>query len=99
MCTLTNLEKETIIIFSEAEETARIETFNGRLLRKLRSAVLKTGKVTCEEDQNDYGVYIIPKSMITIYIPAQLTDEQRAKKSALGKALRAKQLQSRQNQF
>ena len=30
---LTNAEKETIIIFDEAEKLARIETFNGRLIR------------------------------------------------------------------
>lgn len=80
MCTLTNLEKETIILFNEAEQTARIETFNGKLLKKLRSAVLKTQMVICEESKSDYGVYVIPKSMITIHIPRQLSDEEKAKK-------------------
>lgn len=58
---LSNLEKETIILFNEAESDARIETFNDRLLKKLRSAVKKTGKVSCIEDKDGYGVYICPK--------------------------------------
>ena len=33
---LTNLEKETIIVFNEAEDSAAVETFNARLLGQLR---------------------------------------------------------------
>ena len=33
---LTNLEKETIIVFNEAEDSANVETFSARLLGQFR---------------------------------------------------------------
>ncbi len=96
--TLTNYEKETIILFNEEEQTARVETFNGRLLRQLRK-VSECEGVSCEEDDGKYGVYEIPKTMIKIHAPQQrpvLTDEQRqAVKERLNKGLE----KARQNQF
>ena len=68
MCTLTNLEKETVILFNEGDQTAQVETFNSRLLRQLRKVATCEG-VSCEEDEPTYGVYVIPKSMIKIRAP------------------------------
>ena len=75
---MTNYEKETIILFNEEEQTARIETFNGRLLRRLRKISESEG-VSCEEDDGKYGVYEIPKTMIKIHAPRviSVSEEQR----------------------
>ena len=75
---LTNLEKETIILFNEAEDTAEVETFNARLLGQLRKVESCEGVVQ-KESEKGYGVYIVPKTMITIHKPYKknLTVEQR----------------------
>ena len=78
--TLTNLEKETIILFNEAEDTARVETFNARILNQLRN-VAECDGVICEEDRTGYGMYIIPKTMIKIHAPQKrkaMTEEKKA---------------------
>ena len=87
---LTLQERETIILFNEDEQTARIETFNGRLLRQLRK-VSESNGVSCESDEGNYGVYKIPKTMIKIRAPqkSNLTDEQRAILSERAKAWNA----------
>ena len=85
---LTNFEKETIILFNEAEDTAGIETFNARLLGQLRKVENCEG-VICQEREKGYGFYIVPKTMIKIHAPHKnvMTDEQRAEKSKLMKAM------------
>ena len=85
---LTNLEKETIIVFNEAEDSANVETFSARLLGQLRKVESCEG-VRCEESKKGYGVYIVPKTMIKIHAPHKnvMTDEQRAEKSKLMKAM------------
>ena len=97
MCTFTNLEKETIILFNEGDQSARIETFDRRLLRQLRKVAPCEG-VNCEEDQKDYGVYTVPKAMIKIHAPRtiNMTEEQRKASSERIKAYHA---QRRKNDF
>lgn len=95
---LTNLEKETIILFNEGEGEARIETFNARLLGQLRK-IEKCEGVRCEESKKGYGVYIVPKTMIKIIAPQRrpvLTDEQR---KAVNERLKLAREKASQNQF
>ena len=73
---LTKVERETVILFNEAEGTAQVETFNPRLLGQLRKVSACEG-VSCREDQRDYGVYVIPKSMIKIHAPRQYSEKQK----------------------
>lgn len=75
---LTLQERETVILFNEADGTAAIETFNARILRQLRKVAGAEG-VTVEDDQPGYGAYIIPKGMIRIQAPPkrELTEEQK----------------------
>ena len=84
---LTNQERETLILFNEDEQTARVETFNGRLLRQLRK-VSECDGVSCESDNGRYGVYEVPKTMIKVHAPRQvkMTDKQRAELSERAKA-------------
>lgn len=77
---LTLRERETVILFNEADGTAEIETFNAKILRQLRKVAGAEG-VTVEDDQPGYGAYIIPKTMIRIQAPSKrkpLNEEQHA---------------------
>ena len=80
---LTNAEKETIIIFDEAEKLARIETFNGRLIRRLDD--LAGSREDCRKvsGPDEYGAvrFEFPAKWLKINAGQVLTDEQRAKKS------------------
>lgn len=74
---LTNLEKETIILFNEAEPIASIQVHNSRLRRRLEQLhVDRPEEVSLDHN----GDYLIPKGWIKINPPrkvAPLTDEQR----------------------
>ena len=78
---LTNLEKETIIVFNESEDTANVETFSARLLGQLRKVESCEG-VVCKTKEKGYGVYVIPKVMVKIKAPIklELSDEEMAKR-------------------
>ena len=86
---LSNLERETIILFNEAEGAAQIETFNPRLLRQLRKVATCEG-VSCTADEKGYGVFTVPKTMIKIHAPLKLNDEQRRARAELARALHVK---------
>ena len=94
---LKNLEKETVIIFNEEEDTANVETFNARLLGQLRKVESCEG-VICEKKERGYGAYIIPKKMVKIHAPRKspvLTDEQLKHFIEWGKKSRAEQLETK----
>lgn len=75
---LSRLEQETIIIFNEEEPTATIQTYNGRLKRRLEQ--IKQNRPN--EVSHDYnGDYIIPKGWIKINPKVVLSDEERAKRA------------------
>lgn len=78
---MTNYEKETIILFNEAEPTAELETYNSRLLRKLdRLAKEHPDEVIVKEGGNsNWGRYVVPKKWVTINASrkVEITDEQR----------------------
>ena len=71
---LSRLEQETIIIFNEAEPTAAIQTYNGRLQRRLEQLHAERPD-TVSRDYN--GDYIIPKGWIKINPKRILSDEER----------------------
>lgn len=77
---LTNAEKETIIIFDEAEKLARIETFNGRLIRRLTE--LSESREDCRKvsGPDEYGAFRFefPAKWLKINAPRELSEAQRA---------------------
>ena len=79
MAPLTRYEQETIILFNEEENTARIETFNGRLLRQIEHAQKNCPEIICEEKTDGYGVYIVPKKTIKIHAPIKFSEETKKK--------------------
>lgn len=85
--TLTNYERETIICFNEAEPTADVFTYNGRMLRDL--ARLATERPDDVHHISDNGVggstYRVPKKWVKIRASRILTDEERAAMSERGR--------------
>ena len=88
---LSRIEQETIIIFNEAEPTAAIQTYNGRLQRRLEQLHAERPE-TVSRDYN--GDYIIPKGWIRINPGRLLSEEQRDKQSKRMKQMRQTQLKS-----
>lgn len=80
---LTKLEKETIVNFNEAENTAQIYTFNAALKQRLFS-YSKQNPELCQlirQDANGSVTYSVEKSRLSIRLMNPLTDQQKEKRS------------------
>ena len=80
---LTKLEKETIINFNEAEQTASIYTFNAALKQRLFSFAQQNPEL-CQlirQGANGSVTYSVEKSRLSIRFLNPLTDEQKEKRS------------------
>ena len=75
---LTAAEKETVILFSEADDTASVCTYDSRLKEKLKQLAANfPEKIMKTSDSHDGAVrYTVPKTCIVLYPPH--TDEWRA---------------------
>ena len=82
---LSKLEQETIILFNEEDSTAEVDTCNKALIRRLDSFCTKSADIACVGG-DEYGKrYILPKKWVKVNMPPQLSEETRAKYSALAK--------------
>ena len=87
---LSRYEQETVINFNEGEERAIIDTFNGRLIRKLES-ILKQRPEDIEvlrAPGENGAAYSFPKSWIKINTPRVMSDEMRDRACQRLRALR-----------
>ena len=68
---LTKLERETVILFNEAEETAEVFTYNGRLIRKIQALCKDFPDKFQQINDNGVGgvTYRIPKKRVNITRP------------------------------
>lgn len=75
---LTKIEKETIILFNEADESVEIYTHNQKLKNKLKNAAVKNPETFLQTDSDQYGgiAYTFPKKLLTIVLREPMTDEQ-----------------------
>jgi hypothetical protein len=87
MSKLTNLERETIIVFNEQEATASIFTYNAGYKQRLKDLSISYPDVVtleppCALTDESAVSYIVPKRWIKISPPRKcnLTEEQRALK-------------------
>lgn len=89
----TNYERETIINFNEAEDTASVYTHNKALRRKLEQLAQERPE-ECrlfKVSRGDQAVeYYIPKAWIKIRPTRQLSEEEREQRRAAAKANFAK---------
>lgn len=88
---LTLEERETIIVFNEKEDLARVNTFNARLKKRIEQ-INERADEKIEITDRGYGEveFYVPKKMITLYKAAKshMSEEEREKKRALMRALR-----------
>ena len=90
MAKLTKYEKETIILFSEGEDTAHIQTFNAGLRNRL-AAFSKKYPDLCrlEKTYAQGGVsYVLDKSRLSIRLQPPMSEERRRKASETAKQTR-----------
>ena len=77
MESLTLYERETVMLYNQAERTASIDTCDPVLIRRLDEFMEKSTEISLLSE-DEYGKrYLIPKKWIKINLPRQLTDEQR----------------------
>lgn len=87
---LSGTEKETILLFNEAEAEAHVYTYNGNLKRKLESfAQMMPSQVRLTaRDATGAVSYVIPKSLILIRKPYSAEYREALRKRALERDLR-----------
>ena len=85
---LTKLEKETILLWNEEEDTVRIDTFDARQIARLRKAANRNPEVyrLSEPDRHGGVACVFPKSLLRITYAAPMSDERRAELSEKAKA-------------
>lgn len=80
---VSQVEKETIILFNEQESEAEIYTYNRKLITKLKNhptvAILK------QKDDTGAYAFIVPKQQISIVIRNPISEEHRKKLREHGK--------------
>lgn len=80
---LQRLEKETIILYNDAEKIASIYTCNNTLQQKLKKIAVKFPKLFKLIDETAYAVtYEIPKDCIVIRQPYNEEYRQKARQRA-----------------
>lgn len=80
MVKLTAYEKETIIIYNQADDTASVFTYHTTLQNKLNGLVGKNPDIKITDQGEEWVRYEVPKSWIKVNPPRKrdMTEEQRA---------------------
>lgn len=76
---LSKLEKETIILYNEAEKEADVFTYNRALIKRLKGLCEKHPDAFHYKSDNGAGglTFIIPKRYVKINAPRTVSDKQR----------------------
>ena len=79
-------ERETIINFNEAEDEARVNTFNARLIKKARQ-LSEQNRVKIEFKGRGEGEveFYLPKRLITFITPRPYSGEEKARRQAIAR--------------
>ena len=87
MTRLTKYEKETIILFNEGEDRAKIYTYNAGLRKRLATFSKKYPDLCRLEKNCEQGgvTYILDKSRLAIRLQAPYSEERRQKASEYAK--------------
>ena len=83
MSKLTKYEKETIILFSEGEDIAHIQTYNAGLRNRLETFSKKYPDLCRLEKTHEQGgvSYVLDKSRLSIRLQPPYSEERRQKAS------------------
>ena len=84
---LTLAEKETIILWSEADDTVQIDTFSQKLINRLRKAKERCPEFYRVDEPDRYGgVYAeVPKKLVQISFREPISEERREQYARLAK--------------
>ena len=87
MAKLTKYEKETIILFNEADDEASIYTYNAGLRKRLANISKKHPDLCRLEKSCDQGgvSYVLDKSRLSIRLQPPMSEERRRKASEYAK--------------
>lgn len=82
---LSPTERETIILFSDADNTASVYTFDRRLIKKLDALCRKCPDEVQAKKESSHGAknYIVPKNCVSIREPVSRARREAASKRAL----------------
>lgn len=78
---LSKTERETIILFNEAETTATVYTCNTQVKNRLKELSLKSSEVYRENGDEYSQTYVIPKKIIRFGLPRELSEDQKKKRA------------------
>lgn len=78
-------ERETIINFNEAEDTASVYTHNTRLINRLDALCSENQAITCITKVDGRREYLLPKTWVKVVPPRQLSEEQRARMAEIAR--------------
>lgn len=78
---MSNYEKETIIVFNEAEPTANVYTCNQRLKSKLIKLLHENENIKLDKQDNISMTFTIPKKWVKVSSPRKVSEEFRQKAS------------------
>ena len=80
MTKLSSYEKETIILYNNADDTASVFTYHTTLQNKLNDLVGKNPDIKITDQGEEWVRYEVPKSWIKVNPPRKrdMTEEQRA---------------------
>lgn len=79
MSSLSPSERETIILFNDAEQTATVETCNKTWKSKMDGICSKSTACSLVFEDEHCKRYLIPKKWVKVQKPRSLSDEQRRK--------------------
>ena len=84
---LSKIERETIILWNQAEDTVNISTFDDKLIKRLNMLSAKYPQTYVLDGLDQHGCLsaTFPKAMLKVIISAPISDERRAKLSSLAK--------------
>lgn len=91
MSNLSRYERETIIRYSDEDETAIVYTCNRSLQRKLSLLAAETNSYTLVQSDEDSQTYECPKSLIRFWKPKIVSDEFRQRMRDLARERFSKQ--------
>lgn len=83
---LTKLDKETTIVYNNAEPNAEIFTYDRKLITKLKKKNIKLTEV----NEDGSIACIVPKNWIKISTPRNLSDQSRLKIAERAKIMGSK---------
>ena len=86
---LSNLEKETVVIFNEMETTAEIFTYNRRMQTRLTALCAsrpdEIRETMLERDTDGIRRFVFPKRWLRVNPGSQVTEETKKKRGEIGR--------------